>query len=401
MNDVGPDLVLAGGNVLDVVSGQVQRRDVAVSEGLVVARAHPDARTVDVSGLTVVWGLWDCHAHPGSLMYDPPGDGFFESVATRTIRAGENLRQALRMGVTGVRALGEASDIDLAWAAAIASGQAAGPRLLCAGQAIRITGGHGTSWPRRPLHVEDGLVADGPWGMATAVRSLAERGADWVKLLLTGGLFSPHETVDGAQFDDVELDAALAAARQRGLPVAAHCGSARVAERFAAGGGRSVEHGYALDERAAAAMASAGTFLVPTIGVTSDVELMQADGWPEHARRRALEANEGHVQSLGACREAGVAIATGADLNPIGPRLHAELALLQKAGMSRHEVLVAATVGGRRLAGLGAAGAPWAGAAADLLAVDGDPLSDLRVLRDPSVVVAGGRLASGGASDSF
>jgi PPOX class probable F420-dependent enzyme len=129
------------------------------------------------------------------------------------------------------------------------------------------------------------LVVDGPVEARRAARSLVERGADWVKVLITGGLYSEHGSVDGGQFADDELVAVMQAAGARGIPVAAHCGSAQMARRFAELGGRSVEHGYALDEAAAAALAAAGTWLVPTIAVTHDEPMMVETGWP-HAHHR-------------------------------------------------------------------------------------------------------------------
>lgn len=129
-----------------------------------------------------------------------------------------------------------------------------------------------------------------------------------------------------------------------------------MARRFAELGGRSVEHGYALDEAAAAALAAAGTWLVPTIAVTHDEPMMVETGWPPHAHHRAVASAPAHAEALLACLAAGVRIATGADLNPIGPRLHGELAMLEKAGVPRQQVLYAATVG----AGSSPASAPRA-----------------------------------------
>jgi imidazolonepropionase-like amidohydrolase len=223
------------------------------------------------------------------------------------------------------------------------------------------------------------------------VRTLAEQGADWVKILLTGGLYSVHETVDSGQLSDDELGMVMATARQRGLPVLAHCGNARLAERFVELGGRSVEHGYALDEAAAAALAKYGAWLTPTIGVTHDVEMMKADRWPAHAMQRAKASSARHADAVRACIAAGVKIATGADLNPIGPRLHAELGLLEEVGMARLAVLHAASAGGRELNGLGAETSPQPGSVADLILLDGNPLDDLTHLRRPRGVVVYGR----------
>lgn len=95
---------------------------------------------MDAAGLTAMFGLWDCHAHAGGAMYDPGGSGFFEGVPERTIRAGANPRQAVEMGVTGVRCVDDADELDLAWGRAYAAGTASGPRVLGAGRGIRTTG---------------------------------------------------------------------------------------------------------------------------------------------------------------------------------------------------------------------------------------------------------------------
>ena len=363
-----------------------------VSGGVVVPVGElDDPVTIDAGGRHVLFGLNDVHAHPGGLMYDPCGHGYFENLADRTVRAGENLLEAISMGVTGVRAVGEAEGADVAWSRAFASGAFPGPRLSCAGPIIRTTGGHGTAFPREYLHVRPDLIGDGPDALRSAVRYLGERGVDWIKICLTGGLFSPHESVDGGQLSADELAAVMTAARERALPVAAHCGSARHAEEFARQGGRSVEHGYALDEASVKVMAEFGCFLVPTIGVTHDMDLIVADGWPDHARIRAEQTAPGHADAVRAAIEAGVKIACGADLNPIGPRLHAELRILESIGVDRRTVLHAATTGGRELLGLGASTCPTPGDAADLIVVDGDPLADLAVLRTPSTVIVHGR----------
>ncbi len=391
-----PSYLIHGAEVLDAATGEATRRDLAIVDGHVaeIARAG-DAVDIDGQGLTICFGLWDCHAHPGSLMYDLTGRSYFEPAAEWAVRAAANLFEAASMGITGVRTLSEPDGVDLAWRDAFRSGSVRGPRLRCAAQPIRTTGGHGSAYPRQHTRVDAEVICDGPVEMARGVRQLVERGADWIKVMLTGGLYSKHETVDGGQLTEEELGALVATATDKGLPVAAHCGSARWATVFARLGGRSVEHGYALDEAAARAMAEAGTWLVPTVGVTHDVELMEADNWPPHARERAAAVAPGHAEAIRACLEAGVRLAIGADLNPIGPRLHAELRLLEGIGIDRLTLLHAATVGGRALNGLGDATEPVPGTVADLLLLPGSPLDGLDVLGRPAAVFAFGRPIAG------
>lgn len=386
-------LLLRGGSVLDVATGETVRRDLAVHGGRIVdAASLGEAEVVDADCLTICFGLWDCHAHPGSLMYDPGARGYFEGAAEWSVRAAANLLDAARAGVTGVRTLSEPDGIDIAWARAFREGSIRGPRVKASGAAIRTTGGHGTAYPRRHVRVRAEHVCDGSAEMTRAVRSLVEQGVDWIKVMLTGGLYSERETVDGPQLDEEELAAVVRAAAARGVPVAAHCGSSEWAVRFAELGGRSIEHGYLLDEKAAAALARHGVWLVPTLSVTHDVELMDADGWPTHARERALATAPRHAEALHACLAAGVRLAVGADLNPIATRLHAELRTLERAGLDRLTILRAATAGGRELNGLGPETAPQPGSAADLVLLAGDPLEDLGVLARPAGVVTFGRL---------
>jgi imidazolonepropionase-like amidohydrolase len=391
-----PALRIRAGRWLDTVTGETASCELLLVDGRIAVDDGRPALDVDADGATVLYGLWDCHAHPGEAFYAADARGFFEPVPERTIRAGQNLAAALRMGITGVRCLDEADEIDLAWGKASAAGTWAGPRILGAGRALRTTGGHGTFYPRIHVRVDAMHVVDGPAAMARAVREQVERGAHWIKVMLTGGLASEHETVDGMQLSDDELTAVLSTAAQRGVPVTAHCGGAEAAKRFARGGGRCIEHGYALDEEAAATLAEAGVWLVPTIGVTHDDEFLEhGDHWPAFSLERSRLARARHAESLAMCREAGVRIAVGADLNPIGPRLHQELALLEHAGMDRREVLHAATVGGRALNGIGATSQPEPGEPADLLVVDENPLTDLTGLAAPRAVIAHGRLAAG------
>ncbi len=381
-----------GARWLDTATGALDRRDFLVAGGAIVADDGRQARTLDASGLTAMFGLWDCHAHAGGLMYDPDARGYFESGPERTIRAGENFHQAMKMGVTGVRCVDEADDLDLAWGRAYAAGTTPGPRVVGAGRGIRTTGGHGTAFPRVYTQMKAELIVDGPDAMARAVRRQVERGAQWIKIMLTGGLYSPHEAADEGQFTPAELATLMEVANQRGIPVAAHCGGTEPAITFSELGGRSIEHGYQLDERAAEVMARNRTWLVPTIGVTHDREYIEAEGWPEHAANRARQLVPVHAAALHSCLEAGVPVAVGADLNPIGVRFHRELEMLERAGMSRRAVLHAASVGGRQLNGFGSSSQPDPGSVADLILVEENPMRSLSTLRSPVVVVTHGRV---------
>ncbi|MXZ67777.1 MAG: amidohydrolase family protein [Acidimicrobiia bacterium] len=387
-----PPLRIRGVSWLDTATAESQTRDLFIRDGIILADDVRAARTVDGSDLHAMFGLWECHAHAGGLMYDPDASGYFEAAPARTIRAGENFRQAAEMGITGVRCVDEPDDVDLAWGRAYAAGTTLGPRVTGAGRGIRTTGGHGTAFPRVYTQMGAELVVDGPDAMARAVRRQVERGAQWIKIMLTGGLYSPYESADEGQFTDAELETLMGVANQRHIPVAAHCGGSDPAIAFSELGGRSVEHGYMLDERAAAVMARNGTWLVATIGVTHDQEYIESEGWPEFAANRSRELMPVHAAALHACIDAGVQIAVGADLNPIGPRFHRELEMLERAGMDRRSVLHAASVGGRSLNGFGDCSTPDPGAVADLILVEENPMSSPETLREPVLVITHGRV---------
>lgn len=392
------DLRIAGGLVLDVATGERTRRDLGVHDGRIVEvdELAEDAVVLDASEGTVMFGMWDCHNHPGSLMHDPGGQSYFEPVPARAMRVIANLSDALRAGVTGVRVLGEVDEIDIALAESTSRGELVGPRVMPSGLTLHTTGGHGVVYPRDFLRAQYFDKVDGADAIRRSVRSHVEHGATWIKVCLTGGLFSAHEAVDDAQFDDEEIEILLRTAASRSIPVAAHCGSPRIAEKFARLGGRSIEHGYFLDEAAARVMAENGVWLTPTISVSHDVEMMRADGWPQHAILRAQEVAQRHREALFACLEAGVRIAIGIDLNPVAVRYHRELEILESIGVPRLEVLRAATAGGRELNGLGSSSTPTVGDLADVIVVDGDPLEGLEALRSVRHVVAHGRIATAG-----
>ena len=219
-----PPLRIRGVSWLDTATGESRTRDLFIQDGVILAGDSSAGRTLDGSGLHAMFGLWDSHAHAGGLMYDPDATGYFEAVPDRTIRAGESFREAVEMGVTGVRCVDVPDDLDLAWGRAYAAGTSLGPRVTGAGRGIRTTGGHGTAFPRVYTQMGAELVVDGPDAMARAVRRQVERGAQWVKIMLTGGLYSPFEAADEGQFTEAELTTLMDVANQRHIPVAAHSG---------------------------------------------------------------------------------------------------------------------------------------------------------------------------------
>ncbi|MBC7462679.1 MAG: hypothetical protein H7227_00245 [Actinobacteria bacterium] len=129
-----------------------------------------DAEFIDLKDKILTFELWDCHSHPGSLMCDPKNEGYFQSVAEWTIRSGKNLLDSVQMGVTGVRTTSESIGIDTAWAKSFESGLFAGPRIESSGPGLRVTGGHGTAFPKEHKEVHVEWVADGSGWLARACK---------------------------------------------------------------------------------------------------------------------------------------------------------------------------------------------------------------------------------------
>ncbi len=333
-----------------------------------------DALTEDLGGAFVLPGLWDVHVHPTGYLFSDP----HETVAARTFRAVDELLDGLHQGVTSVRSAGEADYIDCAARDFFARGKVVGPRVVPCGWA-HITSGftHGVMFVR---------PCDGPVGWTVAVREAYEHGAEFFKILVSGGLRWP---VAGVLQVREELEAAFTAARQLDLPVLAHAATPEAVKTAVRLGARSIEHGYELDEEAVAMMRSAGTVFVPTLaysqlgaGVARD-----DDEQSEVERLRAtpvLDAQADQAaRSFQAALAAGVTIACGSDVSSIGGGAKFEVVQMVRFGMTPVQALLAATKRSAELCGYGdRSGSLAPGYEADLLAVGGNPLDDIAAIRD-------------------
>ena len=342
-----------------------------------------DALVEDLGGAFVLPGLWNADMH---LSWEGPAPAG-ETVAQRTSRCLENAVATLRRGFTGLRSAGEADYIDCALAEVFERGAVVGPRVAPAGYFLSSSAGHIVDDPVR-------LGLDGPEAMRKAVRENIRHGAQAIKLNLTGGLWgAPWNDLHRPTMSDVEITAAFETATQRGLPVMAFAASARAATIAARNGARSVEHGYALDEEAIEAMAAAGTFYIPTLGLSQLGARQAYDEYeraylewynpPEGVTRNALAVAESVAWGFDAARKAGVRIASGSCMNPIAETGLLEIGYMVRFGMTPREALIAATRTAAQLTGCDAVtGTIEPGKAADLLAVGADPLADVRALRE-------------------
>lgn len=400
-------VVLHGGRIFDGTGSPVADGDVLIEDGRIadVGTGLDGDEQVDVSGMTLLPGLVDCHVHVTVSGIDllrrlqrPFSYQFYEAAA--------NLAATLDCGITTVR---DAGGADLGIQRAVEDGLIDGPRLRIAITVLSQTAGHGDGWlpsgfttsfqvshPGRPA----GIV-DGPEEMRKRVREIARAGANVIKVCTSGGVLSPGDSPQHAHFRDDELAALMAEAAAFGLPVMAHAQAAEGIKNAVRSGVRSIEHGIYLDDEAIAMMLDAGTWLVPTLVAPAGVLEAAKNGaqLPDGVLAKAQEVVEVHQASFARAAAAGVKVAMGTDSGvcPHGRNLE-ELALMASCGMAPADVLVAATSSAAELLGVaGEAGTLSPGQRADVVAVAGDPF-DLASLRSAiRLVYKDGRAVRGPA----
>lgn len=339
--------------------------------------APDDATVVDCRGKTILPGLIDMHFH----LTIPPRS----TKATRSQLAMRAVRQSLRTiraGTTTVRNVGQYGDLDFSLKGLIDSGQSAGPRIISSGSFIHITGGHG--WPV-------GRTANGPEEVRAAVREQISNGAEWIKLMCSGGFDRFDENPDAVEFGRDEIEMAVQTAALRGVRVAVHAHSLEAIKMAVEAGVSSVEHCSYLDAEAIKMMVTSGTFMVPTIAVYDVVGRM--DSHP--LKQRSGEITAAKLESFQAAIAGGVPWAVGSDGGvgmPMELLLDEIVLLVTLAGLDAKEVLSRATRGNADLLGLTRTGLVREGYVADLIIVDGDPIANIAdIARIEQTVVRGKR----------
>lgn len=378
----GDDVILENGYVVVDANGRVK----AVDTG-------PPGSAVDAidfgANVTLVPGLIDLHVH---LVWDgsahPRGKAETESPNLMTIRAVNHARQTLLDGVTTVRDVGGPYGVPQDLAKAQRLGLITAPHIVSAGAAIMMTGGHGWSFGRE---------ADGADGVRQAVRQAIKEGAEVIKVMATGGVYTEGEKPGQSQLGIEEMAAAVAEAHKRGLRVAAHAEGLEGIRNAVLAGVDTIEHGSFLDDDTAALMAERGIYYVPTVSVfTTMARAGEGAGMPNYVLEKSRWVADATWESVRRAKRYGVKIAGGTDagspLHPHSP-LHREAALLVECGLTPLEALSAVTATSADALGVdGITGRITVGSYADMVAVQGDPISDIRALANVQGVVQHGHL---------
>ena len=400
--------LFSGGRLLDPRRPELREGVEVLVEGDRVrevsdrAIASHAATRVDLRGRTLMPGLIDAHVH---FFLAEVNLGLLDGMPLTllTTKAAAAARRMLMRGFTTVR---DAGGCDHGFKAAIDDGLVDGPRVFIAGMPISQTGGHADFRRRTQASFEcsccSGLaamsrIADGVPEMLKAVRDELRKGADQIKLMVSGGVASQSDPLESLQFRADEIEAAVEQAASWGTYVMAHAYSAAAIGRAVDCGVRTIEHGNLIDEAVAQRMAAKGAYMVPTL-VT--YECLQRRGPDYGLTSYSLQKNgivlEAGLRSLELCRAAGVRIGFGTDLLGALQDEQSREFLIRAQAMPAHEVIRSATlVNAEIVRREGELGELVPGAYADLLVVDGDPYADLQVLQNQgeriAAIMKGGR----------
>ncbi len=399
--------VQAGRVLLDPASGKVEtQKTLVVQNGRIVRVvdgfvAEPGGKVVDLKDSFVLPGLIDSHVHiTGEQNPNTRLEGVTNSSADDAMAGARFARRTLLAGFTTVADLGADDEAIFALRRAAARGDVPSPRILASGAAVSVHGGHGdvNGYREDVMHVlRPGSVCSGPDDCRRAVREQVWKGADIIKITATGGVLSNTAAGLGQQFSDAELAAIVETAHRMGRKVTAHAHGADGINSFLKAGGDSIEHGTWLDAEGIALMKKNGAYLVPTL-MAGDFVVGIAKGpnnfFTPAQTAKALQAGPMMLDMTRRAHKAGVKIAFGTDTGVSAHGDNAgEFALLVQAGLTPLEAIQTATVNAAAHFGLEKEiGSLAPGKSADLIAVKGDPLSDVAVLKNVGFVMKGGEV---------
>jgi len=388
------------GRLVDVRTGTMVNQAVILIEGDRITAAGPNitipanAEIIDLSRMTVLPGLIDCHAH---LTGDPDKHGYSSlgiSIPREALTGAKNARRTVEAGFTTVRNVGANGYSDIALRDAIDAGDVPGPRIIASGPALGITGGHCDDTLLAPEfhHVSEG-VADGVSAAMQKTREVIKYGAGVIKFCSTGGVLSLGDDPRASQYTLEEMKAIVSEAHRLGRKVAAHAHGGDGIKLAVQAGVDSIEHGTYIDDEAVKLMKERGTYLVPTLYLGDwFLENYERLGIPASIIAKAKEVMPAARKNIARAFAQGVPVAFGTDAAVYPHGLNGrEFAVYVKLGLTPAQAIQTATVNAAKLLGWeDRVGAVEAGKFADLVAVDGDPLKDVTELERVRWVMKGG-----------
>ncbi|WP_133405329.1 metal-dependent hydrolase family protein [Parashewanella tropica] len=402
------DLLIYAGQLIDGKSDKPQKKMTVVVDndrikdikrGYITPKSGDEV--IDYRMGTVMPGFIDMHTH---LSFQMSPNSYMEpytlNPADIALRGSLFAKKTLKAGFTTVRELGDSGNASVALRTAINKGYIQGPTIYTAGKSIATTGGHAdpTNGRRLTMMGDPGPkqgVINGAEDAYKAVRQRYKEGADLIKITATGGVLSMAKSGQNPQFTDKELKAIVAAAKDYGFKVAVHGHGKEGIKRAILAGVNTIEHGTYLDKETFALMKKHNVALVPTLSAGAFVvEKAKIDGYfPEIVRPKAASIGPKMQDMFSRAYKAGVTIAFGTDA---GVGAHGEngkeFALMVNAGMPEMKAIQSATSVAAKVLGVDDIGHLAKGKRADIVAVKGNPLSDIRLLEQPSVVIKTGRV---------
>jgi imidazolonepropionase-like amidohydrolase len=383
----GESETLIEGGYIQVTDGII--RDVGTGK----FPSSQSMETLDCRDLTLMPGLIDAHVHLGAVEVDFGGQARRLSSSLMAILMTKRLEHYMTLGFTTLR---DAGGADWGFRQAIQDGLIVGPDLILSNRMISQTGGHGDMRDRgeSTVHGHDcsthGMIfriADGISEVRQAVREQIRLGADFIKVMASGGAASPTDNLHQPQFSTEELRIIVEEAEMSGVYVAAHALPSSAILRAVAAGARTIEHGNLLDEESAQAMAGAGTYLIPTVAT-----YVMAARHPERynhtldSREKVTDAAEGALRSLEIAQRHGVAIGSGSDL--LGEEiiwLKREFELKSEV-LGNYQTIRSATSVNARAIDRSDIGVIEVGRRADIIGVRGNPVKNIGLLGDPEAI---------------
>ncbi|HKT98997.1 MAG TPA: amidohydrolase family protein [Paraburkholderia sp.] len=385
--------VIQGGNVLDLVQGVLLEHHHVVIEGERIVEVtdrpvdYPNARVIDARGKTVMPGFIDCHVHVLAANANLGANAGQPNILA-AIRALPIMQAMLSRGFTSVR---DAGGADWALMQAVATGLVPGPRMFPSGKALSQTGGHGDFRPRGDLLepcsccFRTGAIArvvDGVDAVRLAVREEIQKGATQIKIMASGGVASPADPISNTQYSEDEIRAIVGEAEAANTYVMAHAYTARAIARAVRCGVRTIEHGNLVDAAAAQLMHEHGAFVVPTL-VTYDALARHGAqfGLPPDSVAKVASVQRAGRESLEIYAKAGVPMGFGSDLLGEMHAFQCGEFRIRADVLGNLEALRSATSVAADIVNMkGELGVIAAGAIADVLVLDGNPLADIGVV---------------------